>query len=87
MNANQHMRNWGVIRSSRTVKLQHLAPNFDNSQAHKANPGSYYSSDMLAAFRDTYGLTQADRDALCFLLSICEGLRICRKRLSSGVSL
>lgn len=84
MNTDRHMRNFGIIRSSRTGELKRLAPNFDNNQAYKANPGSHYSSGMLAAFRATYGLTQADRDALCALLSACEGRAYMQEALDVG---
>ena len=73
MNTDRHMRNFGVIRSARTGELKRLAPNFDNNQAYKANPGNHYSSGMLNAFRASYGLTQTDRDELHTLLSACEG--------------
>ena len=72
MNTDRHMRNFGGIRSARTGELKRLAPNFDNNQAYKANPGNHYSSGMLNAFRAAYGLTQADRDELRALLSACE---------------
>lgn len=55
MNTDRHMRNFGVIRSAKTGKVLRLAPNFDNNQAFKANPGSHYSDSMLKLLMDSYG--------------------------------
>ena len=55
-NTDRHMRNFGVIRSSRTGKVLRLAPNFDNNQAYLANPGGVYSDGMLKMY-----MRQADK--------------------------
>ena len=47
VNTDRHMRNFGVIRSSRTGEVLRLAPNFDNNQAYLANPSGTYSDRML----------------------------------------
>ena len=47
VNTDRHMRNFGVIRSSRTGEVLRLAPNFDNNQAYLANPSGIYSDGML----------------------------------------
>ena len=55
-NTDRHMRNFGVIRSAVTGEVLRLAPNFDNNQAYRANPGGYSDrmlrSYMLAADRE-----------------------------------
>ncbi len=50
LNTDRHMRNFGVIRSSRTGEILRLAPNFDNNQAYLANPGGTYSDRMLKLY-------------------------------------
>ena len=50
VNTDRHMRNFGVIRSSRTGEVLRLAPNFDNNQAYLANPGGIYSDGMLKLY-------------------------------------
>lgn len=50
LNTDRHMRNFGVIRSSRTGTVLRLAPNFDNNQAYLANPGGTYSDGMLKLY-------------------------------------
>ena len=50
MNTDRHMRNFGVMRSSRTGEVLRLAPNFDNNQAYLANPGGTYSDGMLKLY-------------------------------------
>lgn len=47
MNTDRHTRNFGVIRSSENGDILRLAPNFDNNQAYKANPGGTYSPSMF----------------------------------------
>ena len=47
VNTDRHMRNFGVIRSSKSGEVLRLAPNFDNNQAYLANPGGEYSGSML----------------------------------------
>lgn len=53
LNTDRHMRNFGVIRSSRSGELLRLAPNFDNNQAYRANPGGKYSPAMLNDYMAT----------------------------------
>ena len=72
MNTDRHMRNFGVIRSAKTGEILCLAPNFDNNQAYMANPGSHYSDAMLRAFKETYGMTDDDRENLRKLVDACE---------------
>ena len=50
VNTDRHMRNFGVIRSSRTGEFLRLAPNFDNNQAYLANPSGTYSDGMLKLY-------------------------------------
>ena len=50
VNTDRHMRNFGVIRSSRTGEILRMAPNFDNNQAYLANPSASYSNGMLRLF-------------------------------------
>jgi serine/threonine protein kinase HipA of HipAB toxin-antitoxin module len=50
VNTDRHMRNFGVIRSSRTGEILRLAPNYDNNQAYLANPGGTYSDGMLKLY-------------------------------------
>ena len=53
LNADRHMRNFGVIRSTATGEVLRLAPNFDNNQAYLANPGGRYSDGMLRRYMRT----------------------------------
>ncbi len=65
-NTDRHMRNFGVIRSSRTGEVLRLAPNFDNNQAYRANPGGVYSPAMLKAHMASAGADDLnDLRALC----------------------
>ena len=50
VNTDRHMRNFGVMRSSRTGAVLRLAPNFDNNQAYLANPSGTYSDGMLKLY-------------------------------------
>ncbi len=59
-NTDRHMRNFGVIRSSRTGAVLRLAPNFDNNQAYLANPGGVYSPAMLKAYMASTGADDLD---------------------------
>lgn len=68
MNTDRHMRNYGVIRSAITGEVLRMAPNFDNNQAYKSNPGGHYSDAMLRSFERTYGFTDKDRHDLAVLL-------------------
>ena len=49
-NRDRHMRNFGVMRSSRTGAVLRLAPNYDNNRAYLANPSGSYSSGMLKLY-------------------------------------
>ena len=50
VNTDRHMRNFGVMRSSRTGAVLRLAPNFDNNRAYLANPSGTYSDGMLKLY-------------------------------------
>ena len=87
VNTDRHMRNFGVIRSSRTGEILRLAPNFDNNQAYLANPSGAYSNGMLRLF-----MKQADEQDLenlgvlsCALAGypyFTDAYNACRKYLS-----
>ena len=70
MNTDRHMRNFGVIRSSKTGDILRLAPNFDNNQAYTANPMGY-SSSMLRLF--IRSADAEDRENLQILAEGCKG--------------
>lgn len=70
-NTDRHMRNFGVMRSSLTGEILRMAPNFDNNQAYKANPGGRFTDGMLRSFKASFGLTQADIDDLNTLIETC----------------
>lgn len=69
-NTDRHMRNFGVIRSAVTGDILRLAPNFDNNQAYRANPGGRYSDGILKAF--LRHADREDRDNLRALTAACE---------------
>ncbi len=71
MNTDRHMRNYGVIRSSETGSVLRLAPNFDNNQAFRANPGGRYSDAMLQDYVRVFGLDAQARDDLRELVCSC----------------
>lgn len=71
MNTDRHMRNYGVIRCVKTGEILRMAPNFDNNQAYKANPGCHYSGEMLKRFEALYGLTDRDQADLAMLVEAC----------------
>lgn len=71
MNTDRHMRNYGVIRDAATGAILRMAPNFDNNQAYKANPGNRYSAAMLKSFEAVYGWTGADQKDLKALVEAC----------------
>jgi hypothetical protein len=48
-----------------------MAPNFDNNQAYKSNPGGRYSDSMLLSFEATFGLTEEDKADLKTLVNAC----------------
>lgn len=81
-NTDRHMRNFGVIRSSRTGEILRLAPNFDNNQAYLANPGGAYSDAMLNAFMAS--ADGEDRENLRTLCHALEGNRHLVKALEAG---
>lgn len=82
-NTDRHMRNFGVIRSSRTGEVLRLAPNFDNNQAYLANPGGRYSPALLKAFMD---LAEAgDRDNLKILCDALDGNAYFEQARSAGL--
>ena len=70
MNTDRHMRNFGVIRSSKTGDVLRLAPNFDNNQAYTANPGGF-SANMLRLF--VRSADAEDCENLKLLAEACEG--------------
>lgn len=71
MNTDRHMRNFGVIRSARTGELLRMAPNFDNNQAYRANPGGRFTDGMLRSFTSAFGLTPEDINDLKQLIAAC----------------
>jgi len=71
-NTDRHMCNFGVIRSSKTGEILRLAPNFDNNQVYRANPGGRFSDGMLRAFKASLGLTQDDVSDLNTLIETCK---------------
>lgn len=71
MNTDRHMRNFGVIRSAISGEILRMAPNFDNNQAYKSNPGGYYSDAMLRSFERVFGLLPCDLADLNTLLKEC----------------
>lgn len=71
-NTDRHMRNFGVIRSSKTGEILRLAPNFDNNQAYRANPGGRFSDSMLRGFKASFGLTEDDVADLNALIEACK---------------
>lgn len=70
-NTDRHMRNFGVIRCAKTGQILRMAPNFDNNQAYRANPGGFISDGMLRMFKETLGLTAADIEDLNLLIDAC----------------
>lgn len=70
-NTDRHMRNFGVIRCAKTGQILRMAPNFDNNQAYRTNPGGFVSDGMLRMFKETFGLTAADIEDLNTLIEAC----------------
>ena len=66
------MRNFGVIRSSKTGDIMRMAPNFDNNQAYRANPGGRFSDRMPLSFKSYFGLTTDDINDLNMLIEACQ---------------
>lgn len=80
MNTDRHMRNFGVIRSSQTGDILRLAPNFDNNQAYRANPGGRCSDAMLIDYARVFGFNaqaQTDLNALIDACSVSRYLTEC----------
>lgn len=74
MNTDRHMRNFGVMRSSLTGEALRMAPNFDNNQAYRANPGGRYSDSMLRGFIAQFGLDDETRSDLKALVTACDSI-------------
>ena len=70
-NTDRHMRNFGVIRSALTGDILRMAPNFDNNQAYRVNPGGRFTDGMLRAVKASFGLTQDDINDLNTLIEAC----------------
>lgn len=70
-NTDRHMRNFGVIRSALTGDILRIAPNFDNNQAYRANPGGRFTDGMLRSFKACFDLTQDDINDLNDLIEAC----------------
>ncbi len=71
MNTDRHMRNFGVIRSTKTGRILRMAPNFDNNQAYKAEKGAAYNPVLLDEFRKVFGRSLQDRDDMHTLAAAC----------------
>lgn len=84
MNTDRHMRNYGVIRSSVTGEILRMAPNFDNNQAYKSNPGGHYSNAMLRSFEKTYGWKDSDIEDLKTLIEACRGRKFLQEAVTCG---
>ena len=48
-----------------------MAPNFDNNQTYKSNPGGHYSDNMLKSFLHIYELQPEDVADINQLLDVC----------------
>ena len=81
MNTDRHMRNFGVVRSSKTGEVLRLAPNFDNNQAYRANPGGYSSNMLKAHMKGASAADFTDLKALCAAL---EGNKYLAAALEAG---
>ena len=77
------MRNFGVIRSTKTGKVLRLAPNFDNNQAYLGNPGGYYSAAMLKSYWRT--ADHEDRANLRQLLDACKKSKYLEQAWKAGM--
>ena len=82
LNGDRHMRNFGVIRSAKTGEVLRLAPNFDNNQAYRGNPGGCYSPAMLHLYWRT--ADDEDRANLRQLLDACERNRYLAEAWQAG---
>ena len=85
LNADRHMRNFGVIRSSETGRVLRLAPNFDNNQAYKGNPGGKYSPAMLHSYWKA--ADEEDKENLQILLQICKGNKYLSEAYLAGLQI
>lgn len=85
LNADRHMRNFGVIRSSKTGEVLRLAPNFDNNQAYKGNPGGKYSPAMLQAYWET--ADEEDISNLQILLHACKDNKYLSEAYQAGLQI
>ena len=83
LNGDRHMRNFGVIRSTKTGKVLRLAPNFDNNQAYLGNPGGYYSAAMLKSYWRT--ADHEDRANLRQLLDACKKSKYLEQAWKAGM--
>ena len=81
--SDRHMRNFGVIRSTKTAKVPRLAPNFDNNQAYLGNPGGYYSAAMLKSYWRT--ADHEDRANLRQLLDACKKSKYLEQAWKAGM--
>lgn len=84
MNTDRHMRNFGVVRSARTGEVLRLAPNFDNNQAYRANPGGYSPAMLKAHMKSAPAADFADLKALCDAL---EGNKYLESAREAGMAL
>ncbi len=85
LNADRHMRNFGVIRSSKTGEVLRLAPNFDNNQAYHGNPGDRYSPAMLQCYWQT--ADEEDQINLKTLLEACKENEYLAEAYQAGVQI
>ena len=84
-NTDRHMRNFGVIRSTRTGSILRLAPNYDNNQAYRANPAGRYTGRMLKMFWNT--ADGQDKENLLRLLHAIEENQYLADAWLAGVQL
>lgn len=85
LNADRHMRNFGVIRSSETGKVLRLAPNFDNNQAYKGNPGGKYTPAMLHSYWKT--ADEEDKGNLQIILQACRDNKYLSEAYQAGLQI
>ena len=79
------MRNFGVIRSTKTGEVLRLAPNFDNNQAYRGNPGGRYSAAMLRLYWKA--ADDEDRANLRQLLDACEKNKYLAEAWHAGIEI
>lgn len=85
LNGDRHMRNFGVIRSTKTGEVLRLAPNFDNNQAYRGNPGGHYSAAMLRLYWKT--ADDEDQGNLRQLLGACEKNKYLAEAWHAGIEI